>query len=201
MKRKVGILDLNISNVESINSAVKLLGYEVESFNIDQNFDKYSKIIIPGCGSFPSAIKNFKKNNIKNKFNNYLKNKSVLGICLGLQIFTKSSEEFNKSKGLGILNKKVIKLNFLEKLPNVGFRKIIIKKKNFLFEKISNNSEFYFMHSFGILGTSKKDFSSCLKYQKKEIITSISQNNFHGVQFHPEKSGDNGLKYLNNFLK
>ena len=160
MKLKVGILDLNISNVESIRSAVKFLGFDCDILNINQNFEKYSKIIIAGGGSFPAAINNLDIKNFKNKTNKYLKSNNILGICLGLQIFAKSSDEFKNTNGIGLIDEKITKLDFLDKLPNVGFRKVSITKNNFLFDKIPNNSEFYFMHSFGILNSKKKYFQA-----------------------------------------
>ena len=204
MKKTVGILNLGISNTESIKSAVKFLGFDSKLINIEEDFAKFSKIIIPGNGSFPSIAKNFLNNKYKKKLIQYIeKNNYVLGICLGMQIFMKESSEFKITKGIGLFNYKVDKLEFLKKLPNIGYKKIFIRKKkpNKLFENIKNNSEFYFMHSYGVSIFDSDNVDSYLKVSKKKVLGSLSYKNFSGVQFHPEKSKDNGLKLLFNFLR
>ena len=204
MKKTIGIVNLGISNIESIKSAVNFLGFDSKLINIEEDFTKFAKIIIPGNGSFPSIIRKFKNNKYKKKIIEYIeKNNYVLGICLGMQIFMKESSEFKKVNGLGLFDYKVQKLEFLKKLPNIGHKNIFVHKKktNVLFKNIKNNSEFYFMHSYGVSIFDCDNVDSYLMIDKKKILGSLSYKNFFGVQFHPEKSRDNGLKILFNFLK
>lgn len=200
MKKKVGILNLKISNICSLQNSLNFIGCKFETIDQSENIEKFNKLIIPGVGTFPESIKKIKKNNLDSKLKNFLKRKKILGICLGMQIFSNEGLEIKKTKGLDVYKEKIKKLKFLKKLPNIGFKKVKIVNKNFNFKNINDLSEFYFMHSFGITNIKKDYIESILEIDGKKIISSIKVQNFHGVQFHPEKSRDNGLKYLNNFL-
>tara|TARA_B100002052_G_C15884141_1_gene600801 strand:+ start:3977 stop:4585 length:609 start_codon:yes stop_codon:yes gene_type:complete len=200
MSQKIGILDLRISNICSLKNAVKFLGYKFETVKEDGEINKYHKLIIPGVGTFPESIKMLKENKLDLKLKHFLKKKKILGICLGMQIFSKESCEIKKTKGLNIYQDPIKKLKFIKKLPNLGFKKVkIINNKN-NFRNIKNFSEFYFMHSFGVTKIKSEFIESVLEINQKKIISSIKVNNFYGAQFHPEKSRENGLKFLNNFL-
>tara|TARA_B100000073_G_C23555945_1_gene502064 strand:+ start:138 stop:746 length:609 start_codon:yes stop_codon:yes gene_type:complete len=200
MKSKIGILDLKISNICSLENAIKFLGHKYKIVKKTDEINKYHKLIIPGVGTFPESIRKLKEDKLDLKFKHFLKNKKILGICLGMQIFSKESYEIKKTKGLNIYNEPVRKLKFIKKLPNIGFKKVKIVNNNYNFKNIKNFSEFYFMHSFGITKIKPEYVESVYEINKKKIISSIKVNNFYGVQFHPEKSRENGLKFLNNFL-
>lgn len=200
MKKRIGILNLKISNICSLQNSLKFIGCRFETINQNADIEKFDKLVIPGVGTFPESIKKIKRNNLDLKLKNFLKKKKILGICLGMQIFSNEGFEIKKTKGLNIYKEKVKKLEFLNKLPNIGFKKVKIINKNFNFKNINNLSEFYFMHSFGITNIKKDYIESILEINGKKIISSIKVQNFHGVQFHPEKSRENGLKYLNNFI-
>lgn len=200
MKKKIGVLNLKISNICSLQNSLKFIGCKFQTVDQSANIEKFEKLIIPGVGTLPESIKKIKKSNLDIKLTNFLKKKKILGICLGMQIFSNEGLEVRKTKGLGVYKEKVKRLEFLDKLPNIGFKKVKIMNKNYNFKNINNLSEFYFMHSYGITNIRKDYVESILEINGKKIISSIIVKNFHGVQFHPEKSRDNGLKYLNNFL-
>ena len=201
MKKKIAILDLDISNVGSLKAAANFLGFSPKIIKVNDDIETYDKLIIPGCGSFPAAMKKVLLKKFKLRVKKFIKNKKILGICLGMQIFLKKSFEFKKTNGLGFLNLNISRLEMIPKIPNVGFKKIIIKKKNFLFNNIKNNTEFYFMHSYGVVGFKNTKPDSYISFGKTKILSSVSKKNFFGTQFHPEKSGKNGLTYLYNFLE
>ncbi|MDA8609010.1 imidazole glycerol phosphate synthase subunit HisH [Candidatus Pelagibacter bacterium] len=200
-ENRIGILDLDISNVESLKSAVNFLGFNSQIIKVNDNIEQFEKIVIPGCGSFPSAMKKVSLNKFYLRLKEYVKNKKILGICLGMQIFLKKSDEFKKTKGLGLINLDICKLDMIPKIPNVGFRKVKINKQNYLFNNIKNNTEFYFMHSYGVANFKSLKPDSYISFGKSKIVSSVSKKNFFGTQFHPEKSGKNGLTYLYNFFK
>ena len=184
----------------SRSNAIKKLGHNPIIFEPKDSIKSFDKIIIPGVGAYPLAIKRILRTKFYKEYKNFLKKKSILGICLGMQLFFKDSNEFKKTKGLGLIDSSIMKLNFLPKIPNIGYCKIEIERKNQLFKNIKNASYFYFMHSYG-MPRSKKDFiTSNVKYKKKMFVSSIKFGNLYGVQFHPEKSGKIGLKLLGNFL-
>jgi glutamine amidotransferase len=200
MRKIVGIIYLGkISNTFSIQKALLQIGYNSELIKNFKKINSYNHIIIPGVGSFPEAMKELKKR----KFDLILKNKNlkpkIMGICLGMQVFAKFGYEFKKTSGLNYYNAEIIKISFLKKLPNIGFFKIKFNKVS-IFKNINNLSEFYFMHSYHIKKINKSLITSYITYKKYKIISSIKYKNFTGVQFHPEKSGVNGLKILSNFL-
>ena len=199
MKKQIGILDLGgISNVFNVNHALNYFGYDGVIIKNPKQMDELSKIIIPGVGSFPSAMKEVKK--VKKDILKKLKNKTVLGICLGMQIMGSMGFEFKKIKGLNLIKGNIKKIKNLEELPHVGFKRIDIKKKSGLFKNIPNKSEFYFTHSFEFTEIEKKYISAVVSYKNKIIIAAIKKDNFYGTQFHPEKSSKIGLKLFKNFL-
>ncbi len=200
MKKNVGIIYLGkISNTFSVQKALSMIGFQSDLIKDYRKINSYSHIIIPGVGSFPEAMKEFKKRKYDLIFNSKNLKPRVLGICLGMQIFAKTGYEFGKTKGINYLNGDVKKINFLEKLPHIGFSKINYKKKN-IFKNIKKSSEFYFMHSYHFTKIKNAIITSYINYKKNKIISSIKYKNFIGVQFHPEKSGSNGLTILKNFL-
>lgn len=207
---KVRIIDYNCGNTFSIQNIFKNLGCEVLLSKNKLEIMEGDLIILPGVGSFPYAMKNLKKNGFdKNFFDELLfLNKKIIGICLGFQLLFTSSEEFEYTDGLNLIQGRVIKLETSDdkniKVPNIGWRKVTTEqlcKKNFFFN--FSNKLFYFIHSYGVYSIFDEqniDILQTLEF-KKNIICSIKKNNLYGFQFHPEKSGIAGYKLLNSILK
>lgn len=197
---KIGIIYTGeISNIFSLNNAIKHLGFDTIVIKRPNQIKHVSKIIIPGVGTYPAGIKNLKKNNLFKLIRDYKKN-YVLGICLGMQIMSIRGFEFKKTNGLKILRGEVKRIDKLSELPHVGFKKVFFNKKDNLLKGIKQNSEFYFTHSFELKNSLPKEILAEVKYTKKSIAAITKKNKFYGVQFHPEKSGQIGLKLLKNFL-
>ena len=164
-------------------------------------------IIFPGIGNFNKVAENIKRFNLDKKILFLVKkNIPYLGICVGMQILFKESEESEKSnyhkplKGLNLIKGKVLKIS--EKnivCPHNGWNNIQIKK-NLLFQDIKDNSDFYFNHSYYCYCENKKIITSTLK-DNQNIVSSINQKNIFAIQFHPEKSMGVGLKLIENFVK
>lgn len=157
---------------------------------------------MPGVGSFSVAMNHIKRLNI----DKYLieavlvKNKPILGICLGMQLMCKSSSEGGINMGLGFINGTVQRLdesNF--KVPHIGFNQVSFNKNSKLFNDLNNLSDFYFVHSFKVISDNEINQSIC-DYGGK-FIASYEKDNIAGVQFHPELSQTHGLKLLSNFIK
>ncbi len=184
-QKLIVIFDYDLGNLSSLVNSIKTLGHKV---NISKNKNillQADFIILPGVGNFNEAINNLKKNNMIN----FLKknNKKIIGICLGMQILCKSSEESIENKGLNLIDGKIIKL----KEKNIGWQKININKKYNKF-KFCDKSFFYFNHSYFYKG--RKVVAYC--NGKTKIPAIIKIKNIIGVQFHPEKSQDSGLSFL-----
>ncbi len=200
----IGIINTQSANIKSISNIYYELGVNHTIINQRNDFKNVSKLIIPGIGSFDSIIENLKNLDLFDMIDNFAikEKKPILGICIGMQIFFNKSEEGNK-KGFGWIDNNVEKLNLKNiRYPHVGWNNVKMDKENPLFENINNDSYFYFLHSFGIK-KNKKDTKSSYgsTYYGEEFISVIISDNLYGVQFHPEKSHNNGMKFLENFSK
>ena len=203
----ITIVDYGLGNINSIyNSLIKNYPKTIVSKN-HKDINKSDKIVIPGVGSFNYAMKKLNDLNLIDsilEFNN--KKKTILGICLGMQILFEDSEETYFTKGLGLLqgNVKSIKNQLKLKSPNVGWRKLSITDKSnniSVLKNINSDSFFYFIHSYYAENTNIKDQIVYSKYVNKLIPSIVIKDNIIGVQFHPEKSGNTGNKFLQNFVK
>tara|TARA_B110000037_G_C17029415_1_gene468806 strand:+ start:60 stop:683 length:624 start_codon:yes stop_codon:yes gene_type:complete len=205
--KKITILDLNIGNLNSIYNALdKINGNTIITSKIDLIKDS-DLIIIPGNGSFKEAIKNLKANKtddfLKEIFNE--KKKRVMGICIGMQIFLNSSDEDGKEKGLGIIEGEVKKIDNKKKiknffLPHIGWNNVKIIKKNTYLNDIDDNSDFYFLNSYGCKVLEDDVVIGTTNYSD-DMVSIVDKDNFFGVQFHPEKSLNNGIKIIKNWIK
>lgn len=201
---KIGIINYNAGNLFSINKIIKDLGfnsYVIDHYNEIKNLDK---IIMPGVGSFNKAMKNLeeKKFIIELKEQVLEKKKLFLGICLGMQLMFKESNEDGFCKGLNFFNEKIKNMRELGcnlNLPHIGWNNIEILKKHKMMKNISQKSDFYFANNFAVEKTNNHTIS-ITNYGIK-FISAVAKDNLWGVQFHPEKSSLSGKELLNNFLK
>ena len=202
----ISIIDTGINNLKSIIGAVNHLGFESKITNDKDIIMNSSGLILPGVGSFPAGMKKLNNSGLDKIIKKFLKkDKPILAICLGFQMLFSSSNEFGNTKGLNILNGKVKSLKSLKTkqiVPNLGWNVLNFKKNknNELFKKISIKPSIYFIHSFYVEAKNKNYITSTINFGGKKITTSVQYKNLYGVQFHPEKSGSNGLKIIKNFL-
>jgi glutamine amidotransferase len=191
---KIGIIDYGAGNLKSVKNSLSFLNKESFLIKNIEDFEKADKIILPGVGAGKIAMEKMHKLG----FDNLIKNtkKPILGICLGLQLFTKFSEEGNVDC-LNIFENQVKKIPNFVKVPQIGWNKVFFSKSNFLFDEIKNGSYFYFVHSYYCENLEKNTLATT--NYGIEFSSVIQKNNFYATQFHPEKSGKNGLKLLNNF--
>ncbi|QCI16938.1 imidazole glycerol phosphate synthase subunit HisH [Buchnera aphidicola (Aphis helianthi)] len=192
------ILNTGCANLTSIRIAIKRLGY-IPQITSDPNLLlKCKKLIIPGVGTASAVMNVLHKKNLINIIKNM--KQPVLGICLGMQIFCKFSEECNGTNTIGILNNCSTHLlkNLNLSLPHIGWNYITFNKIHPLFKNIQKKSRFYFVHSY-IVPVNK--YTLATSNYGISFSSVIQKNNFFGVQFHPEKSGDVGAQLLKNFLE
>lgn len=196
--KKICIIDYGINNILSIQ---RVFGYFSNNVRVIRNASNIKQgeidyLVLPGTGSFINGYKNLKKKNFINLIkNHHLKQKPLIGICLGMQLFLKESYEFKKTKGLYFIEGKVLKLssNETHKIPNVGFKKI-----DFLKEKKSDY--LFFLHSYYCEIYNKDYVHTKSKFYDFEFVSSFKKDNLLGCQYHPEKSGIAGLKIVEEFL-
>ncbi len=191
---KIVIINYGAGNIQSIQFALERLGFEGVLSNDTQEILAADKVIFPGVGEASSAMKKLVESGLDTLIPKL--KQPVLGICLGMQLMCKTSEEGN-TKGLGIFDTDVIKFTNKVKVPQMGWNQIY-NLKSPLFENISENEYMYLVHSFYVPNCAE---AIAHTNYEKEYVTALHKNNFYGVQFHPEKSGKIGEQILSNFLK
>ena len=214
---KLVIIDYGSGNLKSVENALRYcvrnnnLKFSIE---VTDNFNSISKadhIVLPGVGSFPDCKKGLQRIDgliefLTNEVIN--KRKKFLGICVGMQLMAEYSSEKKRTSGFGWLNGnfKKIKIKGLDyigrdyKIPHMGWNNLQIKEKNHpVLENINENEQFYFVHSYALFSRKIDEIMAYTTYDQK-IPAIIGKNNFLGVQFHPEKSGNSGQKFLYNWL-
>ena len=200
----VVIIDYGMGNLRSIQKKLIQIGVNVEISNDVNIIAKADKLILPGVGHFANGIKNLKQYGLWDTLNNkvIIEKTPILGICLGMQLMANHSEE-GDIQGLGWIDSKVVKFKMNDKLrykvPHIGWNSTYIEKKSPLFDGISNDSMFYFVHSFHINCHNKEDILTTSNYEYS-FSSAIQRDNIYGTQFHPEKSHDLGEQLLKNFL-
>lgn len=201
------ILDYGVGNLLSIQRAFKFFDVEIKISNSIKDINNSSHLILPGVGSFGFAMKNIEKINFQEKINDYVNSgRPILGTCLGMQLLLNSSEEFGNFRGLGLIKGKVRTLKNLNnyqnpiKLPNIGWQKLNFENNNQLLLNIDSKDEFYHVHSYYCEIENNSEILSFGKFENNFFPNIIRKENIFGVQFHPEKSGQSGLKLIKNFI-
>lgn len=192
----IGIVNYGAGNIFSLTAALDRLDLKYGMINTEANFDLYDRIIIPGVGHAGAAMKKLVDTGLVPKIKSL--SKPVLGICVGMQLITNYSEEGN-SHLLEIIPVKTLKFKEAmdKKVPHMGWNQISTANESPLFQGIKNDTYFYFVHSYFIEFNSKFTVAFC-DYGIK-FSAGIQRDNFYGVQFHPEKSGEAGELLLKNF--
>ena len=210
--KKITIIDYGCGNILNLSRAIEFVGYEAEITRDKKKIVSSSNVILPGVGAFGNAIQKLEEYNLRETILEYaqLNKGPLLGICLGMQILLTVSYEFGVHKGLGLIDGEVIKIPNKKikkiKIPHIGWNEIYpINDKKEWDNKILNNTligkSFYFVHSFVGLTKNPKSTIAVCDYLGISIPAIISSDNIIGCQFHPEKSGKNGLSILKNFCE
>tara|TARA_B100000787_G_scaffold130018_1_gene98926 strand:- start:2296 stop:2907 length:612 start_codon:yes stop_codon:yes gene_type:complete len=197
MNNLIGIVNYGIAgNIHSVKKAVEKAGGSALVINKPEDFDLVDKIIIPGVGSFKDAMQELKNDGFIKSLKNF--SGPILGICLGMQIMAKLGYEFGQTLGLGFLDCEVRPILCDEKIPHMGFNTIKVINPNILLKGLEEE-EFYFMHSYEMVNSINT--SAMTEYGNHSFVSAIHSKNIFGVQFHPEKSRDAGIKLFENFIK
>ncbi|MEZ8825289.1 imidazole glycerol phosphate synthase subunit HisH [Vibrio amylolyticus] len=196
MKVKVGIVDYGIAgNIFSIQRAIEAAGGEAVLVKNNDDFNGVDKIVLPGVGSFADGMQELESLKIVSSIKGF--KGQVLGICLGMQVLSKIGYEYGITEGLGVIEAEVKPVQCTGPVPHVGFNGIRLIKEDLLFKGIEDE-QFYFMHSYEVVNYT--DILALTNYCDHQIVAAIKFNNFYGVQFHPEKSRDAGIKLFSNFI-
>lgn len=198
------IVDYGMGNMGSISNMLKKIG-ESSVISSDMTVIEASdRIILPGVGSFDHAIQNLHDLNLFYPIKELIieKAKPILGICLGMQLLTKGSEEGNL-EGFGLIDGYTHKFSFsdnLLKIPHMGWNTLSLKKESSLFKDSLTEHRFYFVHSYAIKCANLDNILSTTHYGI-DFVSSFEKKNIIGVQFHPEKSHKFGISFFKNFVE
>ena len=201
----IGIINMS-GNIGSICNIINKAGGKAKLLNYPSELDEVSKVIIPGVGTFDNGMEYLEDNGWTSGLQKFRlnQNNTILGICLGMQLLTKSSEEGKKS-GLGFINAHTIKFKVEEMdknrtVPHMQWNKIEVKKTNPYLNIMETNQKFYFVHSYHITNCNHNEILTETFYGYK-FVSGFIKNNILGLQFHPEKSHLFGLNFFKNFIE
>jgi len=199
----VVIVDYAMGNIGSVTRALEECGVDVSNTSDPDALLNASHIILPGVGAFPDGMSHLKEKNTDEALIEAVKiGVPVLGICLGMQLLATESEEVQHTLGLNLIPGKVSKMstqNETLSVPHVGWNEAHFKTESPLFSNIPNASDFYFVHSYHYEVANTQHIAAQTPYGIN-FSSVIANNNVYGVQFHPEKSSQYGLKLLKNFV-
>ena len=200
----IAIIDYGVGNLFSLTSSFKYVGADVCVTSDPEKIKKADKIILPGVGAFGDAIKKLKDTGLDKIVIEEANNgKPLMGICLGMQLLFEKSYEYGEHNGLGLLEGSVVPMeNYIDKslkIPHIGWNALSIKKESPLFKYLKNGDHVYFVHSY-FAKDCDESLLATTEYGK-ELTAAVAYKNVYGCQFHPEKSGDIGLKILKAFCE
>jgi len=193
------VIDYNVGNVKSVCNAFRHIGCDVELSCDRGKIRAASALVLPGVAAFGFAV------NALGPIGPYIKDlvlagKPLLGICVGFQMLFDESCEFGTHKGLGLVSGNVVAIPPGRVIPHMGWNKVILPKDMVLFEGLEGEKHFYFAHSFCAKVSDKAAKVAYTDYGFN-LPASIQKDNIYGTQFHPEKSGQQGLEVLRNFAR
>lgn len=200
------IIDYKLGNICSVIKAFKKMGCDVIVSNKLSDIRNAEKLVLPGVGSFKRGMENLIKYNLIDVLEEEVvkKKKPFLGICLGMQLIFKNSEEDGFTKGLAFIEGRVEKFKFDSgaelKIPHMGWNGVSGNGLDAIdiFKGVKEDTNFYFVHSYHVLVDEKVD---CVYTEYGyNFVSAVQKNNIYGTQFHPEKSQKEGLKIIKNFI-
>ncbi len=200
------IIDYKTGNLRSIQNMLKRIGYQSLISSDPAEIKKAEKLILPGVGSFDYGMEQLEQTGLIEMMNEkvLVEKTAILGICLGVQLFTQSSEEGSK-KGLGWFNAKTVKfdsqkLELNQKVPHMGWSEIEMKPNCRLFKNLADHPRFYFVHGYHLYTDQAGEIAATASYGYPFTVA-LEKENIVGVQFHPEKSHKFGMQVLKNFVE
>ena len=199
----IAVIDYDMGNLHSACKGLEKAGGKPQVTDSPQVIANADAVVLPGVGSFDPAVQHIRSRNLEIPIKKAIASgKPFLGICLGLQILFDSSEE-GKEPGLGIISGKVRRFRSEPEItiPHMGWNKLeLVQPHLSLWQELNSNSYVYFVHSYYVEPSDPQVSSAMVTHGSQKVTAAIARDNIMAVQFHPEKSADNGLKILANFV-
>ena len=197
----ITLLDYGAGNVRSVINAIESLGQKVKVATTGEDILSAAKLIFPGVGAFGSMMRILNARKFVEPLKTYLlADRPFLGICLGLQVLFENSTEAPDVEGLGFVPGTVKRFDIDLSVPHIGWNGINIKRPAYIFNGLTGNEKFYFVHSYHVVAEDTDAILTTTDYGH-EFVSGIQTGNIIATQFHPEKSGSPGLRLLKNFLE
>ena len=205
--KRINIIDYGLCNLFNVCNALEHLGVDAKITENPVDISKSSHLILPGVGAFKNGMRGLTLRNLIDPIKEHIeKERPFLGICLGMQMMMSKSFEFGEINGLGVIEGDVVKIpemnsqKMRHKIPHIGWNQIVYKKDKIL-KSQNDKSSMYFVHSYKADCKNDENVLAHTLYNDVKITAIIKSKNAYGCQFHPEKSGEYGLKLLNEFIK
>lgn len=197
----IAIIDYGMGNLRSVQKAFEHLGFEAVIIEDPGQGENASHLVLPGDAAFGDAMRNLRQGGwVETILRSIEQGKPFLGICVGLQMMFSESEERGHYQGLDLLPGKVVHFPTSERVPQIGWNQISIKRPAEILEGVPEGSFFYFVHSYYVEAAAPDDSVATTEYGL-EYTSIAKRDNVFGVQFHPEKSQHLGLRILENFAR
>jgi len=201
----IALINTQASNQSSVLNAIRRIGVEVSVTDNAADVERASAILLPGVGAFEQGMAVLRANSLVEPIRRRaLEGTPLMGICLGMQLLAQSSEEHGLHQGLGLLRSRVLRLRPTDpgfRVPNIGWCEVHPAKAGILFPDHSASPSFYFIHSYFMQCDDTQDVAATIEYSGQTVAVGIERGNIFGVQFHPEKSQDDGFALLNHFFE
>jgi len=201
----IGIVDYNMGNLSSVKNAFLKFGVDAKVQNDPDKLKEYDKLVLPGVGAFGDAMEHLRQSGLDEAIKEFAKSgKPLLGICLGMQLLFDKSDEFGSHDGLGLVPGEVRYFDSSRfekrlKIPHMGWNKLFQQKETPLLKGLEESFYLYFVHSYHAICEDR--YAIGKTFYGYEFVSAVQKESVYGFQPHPEKSHDNGLKIIENFIK
>jgi glutamine amidotransferase len=197
----IAVVDYGMGNLRSVQKAFEHLGFAASICEDPAQLEAASHLVLPGDAAFGDAMRNLRERGwVEPLLRDIARGKPFLGICVGLQMMFSESEEMGRHPGLGLLPGKVRRFPPAERVPQIGWNQVSLRKPSPLLEGVGDERFFYFVHSYYVESAQPADVAGTTEYGL-EYTSIAARDHLFGVQFHPEKSQQPGLKLLENFAR
>ena len=198
---RIAVVDYGAGNLVSIDQALRTVGAEVEVARDGEGLRGVDAVIVPGVGAAAPAMSRLARHDLSDPLRGWIADdRPYLGICLGLQLLFDGSDE-DGAATLGVVGGRTVRLADAPTLPHIGWNQVVRTRPHPLFDGIAPDADFYFVHSYaGAVAPADEDLILATTDHGRPFTSAVARGGLMGVQFHPERSGDDGLRLLANFV-